>query len=524
MKRNIEESILKILKEDQRGNNPIPDPLRFSYLHSKKDSNAEEIIKMIADSEYVAKELYRIDVPKENFTIRPMARPEVRDWVIYQFITDEIMKNTIDKLSNRSYSVRNFKNKSSKINAWKQFDEDSSTLFKKGFVFCVTTDISGYFENINLIELRSKIYNHIPDDEKLKASIDLLFNKILYKWSAGRLKNFGLPQGPQASSYLGDLYLDNVDQSMEHIEGYIRYMDDIHIFCKTEIEAKISLIKLIKELRKYKLNINAKKTRILKQQEVMSLFDDNREILNIIQNIIDTRNKTKIKTIVPVLKNLFVNAFDKNNRFGDRHIKFALFRLSIIKNSGIDIDCSTIVNKIMEEFHNKPHLGQIFCEFLVQFPESKVREFFINYIKADDRIYEWQELHVLRGLLETANSFNEESLDLFVDRFKDRNNHWAIRSLYALLLGKYGNNTRREIVKDFFYEESNDELKKNLAISLQELGLASRNDFYNECQKEIWPEFFIKFLKDLKSVMYFWPYEKIKIENFTVEDMADKYE
>jgi hypothetical protein len=521
----IENSIEKILKEDKNNNNPIPDPLRFAYLYPYKKEVTDEIGKILKNDSYQAGEIYRIDVPKENYTIRPMARPNVIDWVLYQYIIESIKPYITDKISLRSYSILNFKNPKKKVDPWKRFENESLNFYKKEYTYCVCTDISGYFENIHLQELRSKILNYIPgSDTKVQDMVNILFSKILYRWSMGRLKDFGLPQGPQASSFLGDIYLDNIDRSMESFEGYMRYMDDIRIFCKTKIEARVALIKLIKELRKYKLNINSKKTRIYEGVEVVSIFDKEREYLNLIQDIFESKDRAKIKTILPLVVAILREAFCKDHRFSTRHIRFCLFRLSMAKNSGIEYNYDSIIHLIIKNFIDKPHLSDLFCGFLVQFPDLKVKEFFLSFISSEENIYEWQELYVLRSILEIFDSFDEDIIDLFIRKFKDKNNHWAVRSLYALLVGKYGDNTRREQIKDGFFEENNDELKKNIILAVQELGSASRNDFYANCKDEINPIFFVKYVKSLKNNMYFWPYEKIKIDEFKQEDLMSRYE
>ena len=118
---------------------------------------------------------------------------------------------------------------------------------------------------------------------------------MLRKWSLDRIENFGLPQGPPASSFLGDIFLDHVDRKMEKYEGYFRYMDDIKIFCKNEIEAKIALKDLIIFLRELKLNINAKKTDILHGEEIEhKLFDPHHELMTIIDKTLDSGNQTLI--------------------------------------------------------------------------------------------------------------------------------------------------------------------------------------------------------------------------------------
>jgi hypothetical protein len=518
MKLDLEKALNSILKDDRRGNNPIPDPLRFSYVSLDKKEILGEIYKNIQNEKYKPKPLLTIDVPKGNFTIRPMARPEIQDWIIFQALVDYLIPKIINRISRRTFSILNFKNPKRRIDPWKKFDERNRQYYNSGYYYVVSTDISGYFEHIDLSELRKKLINYInSNDKEAKEVIDFLFYNLLLPWSTGRVGGFGLPQGPTASTFLGDVYLDNIDREMEVEKGYFRYMDDIRIWCKSEIEAKKALIKFIKSLRKYKLNINAKKTKILKHKEIeKELFDPKKYILDSIQNAFESKNVSKIQAIIPILtQDLFKGAFSDKNSFDKRHIKFCVFRLSVLKMSGFDFDEKTVIDLMLENFINKPQHADDFCSFLALYPRNKkIVDFLLDFLFSKNNIYEWQELHLLRALLEMQVTINKDILKKLYRRFQDKNRHWANRALYCLLIGKYGDNNDRELLTDEFDFAEFDELRKNIILSVQELGIASRNDFYKKAEKKIWPEIFVKYVKNLKQPMYFRPYERVKIENF----------
>lgn len=514
---NLKKSLESILKDDKRGDNPIPDPLRFSYFTIQKNELLKEINEKLEREKYVVQPLLTIDVPKANFTIRPMGRPEIQDWIVYQALVDYLVPKIISKISKRSFSILNFKNQRRRIFAWQKFDAKSRLMYEKGYKYVVSTDISSYFENIDLDELRNKIINHIDGrDAEAKKIIDFLYEKFLVPWSSGRIKNFGLPQGPTASTFLGDIYLDNVDREMEEEQGYFRYMDDIRIFCKTEMGAKVALVNLIKALRKYKLNINAKKTRILRGTEIeKNLFDPKKLILDSVQSAFDSKDSKQIKAITPILIDILRGGFSGKNPFDKRYINFAIFRLAILKASGLDFDEKTVIDLVEKNFINKPQHADDFCSFLASFSGRKnILEFFIKFLFSKENIYEWQELHVLRALLELRLQINSALLRKFKDRFEDRNKHWAVRSLYGLLIGKYGKNTDRELLSDEFEHAEVGELRKNIILAVQELGSASRSSFYQKAQRKITPNTFTKYVKNLHQPMYFRPYDRVRIETF----------
>lgn len=523
MNLDFNNSFKTILKDDFRGDNPILDPLRFSYMESNKEKLFESLREAIIKN-YVAKPLLTIDVPKSNFTIRPMGRPEIRDWIIYQSILDKIISIVVKKISDRSFSKLKYQNTKRKIDPWIKFDDKSREFYRAGCNYVVVADITSYFENIDLDELRKKVINYLSDDEDSITLIDFLFNNFLKIWSSGRIRSFGLPQGPTASGFLGDLYLDSVDAEMEELHGYIRYMDDIRIFCKSEIEARKSLIKLVKSLRKYKLNLNAKKTSLLEGTAIsVRLFDPKKPILDAIQNAIDSKNLDKIKVIVPVLvDDVFTSGFSDENQFNERHLNFAIFRLTILKNSGIEFNEVKVVETILSNFNKKPHHAKDFCAFLTLFPRNKkIEQFFLEFLRSENNIYEWQELYILRALLEMKTTLNLRQIKWLMKRVKDKNTHWAIRGMSSLIIGKCGDNKVRNEIIDIFDDNENDELKRYFILAVQELGTAYRNDFYSTIKNKVYPSDFTNYVKRFGTKMYIRPYERIIIE--TLGEAEEKY-
>jgi hypothetical protein len=268
---DYKQAIKRIRTEELKGNNPIPDILSFFHLKPLYEEKLFEVLDILFnDCESAQKNpdvLLRIDVPKSNFTIRPMSRPENKDWFLYEAIVDHIaaqILNNSEHICKRSFSFLNLAQTGGKDN-WLRFDDKCRELYTSGYKYAVAADLTGYYENISLSELRKRIFNHLDATDENNKVVNVIF-MLLNKWSDDRVSGYGLPQGPPASSFLADIYLDYVDSQMEKYENYYRYMDDIRIFCKTEIEAEKALKDLIIALRWIKLNINAKKTRILSRE------------------------------------------------------------------------------------------------------------------------------------------------------------------------------------------------------------------------------------------------------------------
>ncbi len=94
---NFIDALRKLKKEDLRGTNPVPDILGFQHVSKLYENNLDQ--KMNEYFESILKNtnirgLLKIDVPKANFTIRPMSRPHLEEWLIYESISDALSKLT----------------------------------------------------------------------------------------------------------------------------------------------------------------------------------------------------------------------------------------------------------------------------------------------------------------------------------------------------------------------------------------------------------------------------------------------
>jgi hypothetical protein len=527
MKLEFDKALKRIIAEDLRGNNPVPDILGF--LHLKRlfgpddfSSKLEDLLMNYKKKTYMPKSLLKIDVPKANFTVRPMARPTTEDWLIYEAIIDYLSKKILRKnkrICQRSFSILNFKtHKRKRTGAWLEFDERSRDFYKRKYRFAVTTDITGYYENINLEESRKRIIDYLERDKEGTELTNDLFT-LLRKWSDERISGYGLPQGPPASSFLADIFLDYVDRRMEKYKGYIRYMDDIRIFCKKKIEAKIALKDLTIALRNLKLNINAKKTDILSDKEIEEkLFDPDKSFLNMIETTIKSGNRELIQgSVIPALLKLVEKAFS-NDAFEKTHLNFALYRLGILHNSSLNFDKTEVIENIRKSFVIKPHHSGLFCDFLSLFPnDEEIPNHLISFLKSKDNIYEWQELKVLQSLLRFNFKAKPEEIDFLLDSARNSNKHSATRAFYFLLAGKHGSNRDRNLIIDSYNSLSDLYTKMAIILSVQELGTPTRNDFYtrtkrSENNKEI--NQFVEYVKSLSNPIYFLTTQRPKIETY----------
>lgn len=153
-KLKIEDSIKEIQKDEMSGKDFCLDPLRFEDL-SLKDVRKELIneVKKRVESGYSMANLICIDVPKSNYILRPAARPNLIDWIIYNAVVNFIGSKIYKKIPKNSFSFNRFrdrqekKKKISSIDYWIRFEDESVSLSKDfKYSYLLTTDITSFLK------------------------------------------------------------------------------------------------------------------------------------------------------------------------------------------------------------------------------------------------------------------------------------------------------------------------------------------------------------------------------------------
>jgi hypothetical protein len=152
------------------------------------------------------------------------------------------------------------------FNSWTAFRKSSVERIETGAAHLVLTDITGFYENVDLGILFSDLRQLGCDPEVLK-----LLQVCLNRWCI--LLGRGLPQGLSPSGILAKIYMNAIDRRMIDLgRDYIRYVDDIRIFCPDVPTAKRALIELAGISRRRGLNLQSAKTSILTANEALKEF------------------------------------------------------------------------------------------------------------------------------------------------------------------------------------------------------------------------------------------------------------
>lgn len=213
-------------------------------------------------------------MPKPHWLDRPVVLLSFVDQLIYQHIGLLCLPEVAPLLRWSEKSIRfshwfcetgrNWFRDS--FTGWKTFDRASVEKANDGATHVLVADIAGYYENIDIGRLVQELRAHGVAPEPTT-----LLSTCLNKWAGARGK--GIPQTYSPSHLYGEFFLNSVDRAISS-EGisHLRYLDDLRVFCKSELDARRALLRLSELLRTRGLNLHSAKTEILPAREARSRF------------------------------------------------------------------------------------------------------------------------------------------------------------------------------------------------------------------------------------------------------------
>lgn len=477
------------------------------------EENLRELRSRIENGTYQASSLHHVDVPKSTLAVRPGSVPAIEDRIV-TFGILEILTPIIDKhISQNVYSCRLkrdyqkrkrlfedrdvpfLKRKTIKklkiikewYQLWPQFYEASRYLFEeKGYKFLAVSDISAYFENINHTILRNQLYGYVG---KHRAVVNLLMS-ILGRWAWQTAEGIpierGIPQGNEVSSYLGVIYLMPLDTAFDRIENkkdikYLRYMDDVKIFCKDQETARYSLFIMNRELRELHLNQQGTKTMILSLPEIRNKIVDVRideviDIRQIIETKWDRLLESDKESYRRRLHTIYKKICHQRNKFED--LENRLFR--VLLGTFRRLSDKIAVRRAVRELYLNPEdrMTKSVLAYLGTFPKktSEPSKFLISPLN----VFELQQARTMLTLryMNKIPSFAKMHI---LNKIHRKRLHWYIRasaSVTASILPLSKANFVALVKR--FKEEGDIRVKKALLLSLTQLPLATRDKLFDE--------------------------------------------
>lgn len=202
---------------------------------------------------YVPAPSCKIYLPKASGILRPYSLLDVEDQIVYQAAANVVAERLFPRVRQRYFtqvfghlyagsSSTWFYRKWSK--GYGAFNKAAMDAHAGGRVFTASFDLTAFYDSID-----HRVLTHFL--ERFGVDRDLVRGlcEWLSAWTgteAQILQGHGIPQGPLSSGLIAEAVLTHLDEHRWEKAGvnYLRYVDDIRLFAKTEHTLRASLIQL----------------------------------------------------------------------------------------------------------------------------------------------------------------------------------------------------------------------------------------------------------------------------------------
>lgn len=474
----------------------IRNPLEIKIIERDKDSYFDNITDKLKKGKYYPGSLFLCNVPKGKGLLRPGAHICIDDRLIYYACIGSCLPYIYETVrwaqGNLDFSYQisnNFENPqwlTNQFHGWNNFRIRSLKKIEEGAQIILMTDISGYYDNIDIKSLMSDLRSIKVHEEVIN-----LISMCLNRWA--QVEGRGIPQGYTPSDLLGKLYLNSIDQNLRDMGfNHFRYVDDFRIFCRNEPEAKRALIALNGLLRRRGLQLQSAKTGIYSANVAKDKIDGIHPILQPIikqfmENIIDTfesqdpyltvakadklLGSIKNETPITVLREAFDNNFSAS---ADEHFDKTLFRF-LINRLGSSRDAHA-QNYCLAALKSHPEETSVILNYFRMIDAIKTIELsIIKYMASQDAVYSYQTYQILEWFSDYCKELSGELLSFSRRIAFDRSEPKYLRSVSRRLIAKHGTTADLERL-EHIYSEIDDEFEKcEIIYFLKRMERSKRN-------------------------------------------------
>ena len=409
------------------------------------EENLKSLLQGVKGHSYKPQQPDRIFIPKPSGLQRPITLLTIEDQIVWQAVANVLdikTRNRRNRVINRSvFSNLPSSNRIFFFENWrssyKRFISKIVTVYQQK-KWVVYFDLAAYYDTISHDHIIKLINPLSPYSE-----ISNFIRGILKRWSSEKTSftfSHGIPQGPLASAFVGEVVFLDIDLHMETLGKniiYLRYVDDIRILADTEDDARHGMIELEQLCRNKGLIPQSKKTVILeartKQDAVGKDFSLSPDDLT------HTMSQRRLQDSVDI-ETLEIKDVSK--------LRFFLFRAAPLDE---------YLENIFELFVKNPYLSDAFFAYLRRFPENqKLIRMLVDLMEKKKFPYQYVEGNAWQLLSDVdPNCKYSQSLQ---DRAKKRlfSKHLNVYLRYGLLryLAPYSTSSGRKLFNKYVYEKS----------------------------------------------------------------------